>query len=166
MFIKSTALSVLVLLLVSATATAQMGALDLTLTPSLGVPGVYAIVAPNDVVTLAVGQDRLNAEKALPAKIQVYASPIDDVKGALNLETAVLLAQGSVAAGADFAVTFQISEGLDFTNWSFQAVAFYKGGSIATSKVLTVIINSELAAPPQKMNPVEPPDDARPPEDK
>ena len=85
---KSTALSVLVLLLVSATATAQMGALDLTLTPSFGVPGVWAIVAPNDVVKLAVGQDRLDAEKARPIKNQIYVSTIS-VLGELNLNTAL-----------------------------------------------------------------------------
>ena len=154
MFTKSiTTLSVVALLVVSGSATAQLGALNMTLTPSQGVPGVYAIVGPNANVKLNVDRTQNGLDAGLTATIQIWVSPIN-VLGELDLENAMLLTQGAVASGDNYGLQFLIPAILDNTAWSLLAVAFFEDGSVATSDVLTVIINSFLISGEPQTDPL------------
>lgn len=153
----TTTLSVLALLVVSGSASAQLGGLDLSLTPSQGIHGVWALVSPGDNVRLEVRHGNIAADDGLPAKWQIYISTIS-VLGELNSKTAVLLAQGGTEDGQAFGLKLQIPE-LDNTAWSLKVVAFYADGSVATSNVLTLIINSFLAGDDPHIDPPDVPSD-------
>lgn len=147
----ATALTVFALLVAAGPASAQfLGALDLTMSPSAGFPGVLAIVAPGDKVEIKIRQSRLG-DQAGASKMQLYISPVKEL-GQLDPASAVLLAEAKVAPGGCLSVVLYIPDGLANTVWSLQGVAFYEQGGFATSGVLTTVITSE----PEGVSPTDP----------
>ncbi len=142
----ATALTVFALLIAAAPASAQhFGALDLTMTPSVGIEGVYGIVAPGQKVEIKISQSRLG-DLAGRSRMQLYAAPTT-VFGQLDVASAVLLVEAKIAPGGSLSVVFNIPEALDNTVWTLQALATYEQGGFATSNAFTAIINSEFFAP-------------------
>ena len=140
--ISATTLCLVAVLALSTVASAQeRGSLALDLDPSEGVSGVWAQVTPGDMVKLSVSQ--LPAAKARPATIYIFISGIQ-VLGELDLETAVLLAQGKT--DNEFSLGFQVPQ-MSGSAFSVQSLAVYEDGSYAISSVLTVIVDGPSTDP-------------------
>jgi hypothetical protein len=137
-------LSLVALLALSTSANAQdAGQLQLSMTPSVGVPGVWALVSAGDQVVVSVSQEQLLKKKQ--GTVYLIASATK-VKGELDAETLQLIAKGDVPAGEGFDIKLRIPDTSD-TIYSLQALAVYEDGTYALSPVLTVLVDTSAADP-------------------